>query len=42
MSANAGSTVQDILQLEKGKITVNADYREDGVPDGYKEYICCK
>lgn len=37
MSANAGSTVyiQGILQLEKGKITVNADCREDGVPDGY-------
>lgn len=35
MSANAGSTVQDILQLEECMITANADYREDGVPDGY-------
>lgn len=35
MSANAGSTVQGILQLDEGKITANADYKENGVPDGY-------
>lgn len=35
MSANAGSTVQGILQFEEGKITANADYRENEVPDGY-------
>lgn len=35
MSANAGSTAQGILQLEEGKITANAGYRENVVPDGY-------
>lgn len=33
MSANAGSTVQGILQLEECMITANADYRENGVID---------
>lgn len=35
MSANAGSTVHGILQIEEGNITANADYRENGVPEGY-------